>query len=124
MLFNSIEYSNHSKGTKVFKRGLTSGITCGLIDKFDEKSGGFAIVSEDINESFSKPGDSGSLVFALDEEFGWYPIALHYSAGINNEEPVSFALPLKTIFEDLKMKNNLQKLTVSFENPPCGFLTF
>ena len=111
-LWLDLEAGNESP-VRVFKRGIATGVTTGFISKYEKETGSFKIRNE-FDGCFSRPGDSGSLVFAWEDGRGWYPFGLHYSSTASGE---SFALPLLEVFRHWQGKNSLQGLEVSFVNP-------
>eukprot|EP01038_Epipyxis_sp_PR26KG_P016080 gene16080-21838_t len=106
---------------QVFKRGIATGVTKGLINGIDEDSGCFCVESE-LDNCFSRPGDSGSLVFGLDDDdSGWFPVGLHYSGGNSKDgKYVSYILPLQKVFQQFLHKNDLQEMKITFVNPVIG----
>ena len=97
---------------KVYKRGIATMETCGTFTEFD--ANGAYIVKGNGNQTFTAPGDSGSLVLSLEEHTNlMYPVGIHYSA----EDDKSYCVPLWLIFYILCAKQGVESIHLRFENP-------
>ena len=91
----------------VFKRGVTTGETCGKLG-YKQADGSHEVIQ--LSGGYSASGDSGSLVFVYKEN----KLFLHFS-GCNGQR--GYFLHLYGIFQDFLEVNDLNVLEVKFISP-------
>lgn len=101
------KYKNYT----VYKKGIATQVTIGTINRI--ANDGCIVIHGKDNKRFSADGDSGSLVFVLEDDV-LVPIGMIFAGdGVG----CSFAIPLKTIFERICLLHSWNSVEVSFMNP-------
>eukprot|EP00597_Dinobryon_sp_UTEXLB2267_P002156 CAMPEP_0170062294 /NCGR_PEP_ID=MMETSP0019_2-20121128/3570_1 /TAXON_ID=98059 /ORGANISM="Dinobryon sp., Strain UTEXLB2267" /LENGTH=237 /DNA_ID=CAMNT_0010268397 /DNA_START=1044 /DNA_END=1757 /DNA_ORIENTATION=+ len=110
------EINDSPVGLKVYKRGITTSFTEGIITNFDNSKKAFVV--QGVNGiPFSDSGDSGSLVFILNEDTQQLiPFGLVYSGDGDH----SYVLSLWRTLRNFCKKNHLPSVQLKFVNPLCA----